>query len=230
MSHNQQATDRGSSPTGVESLRPFFQPRSVAVIGASRNPESIGFQLLAELMQGNFRGSVYPINPRATVLAGKQAFASVVDVPGPVDLALIVVPRQAVLDVVDECACKGIRNLVVISAGFAECGPEGRQLQDQLLARVRQNGQRLIGPNCLGIYANIGGSRLNATFVSVSPPAGRVAMSSDSGALGLALLTAARQLELGISSFVSPEFGWRFLRNLPSGNKLTAFRFLICSQ
>jgi acetyl coenzyme A synthetase (ADP forming)-like protein len=185
------------------SLRPFFHPQSVAVIGASRDPKSIGFRLLEALTTNQFRGSVYPVNPKATEIAGVRVYPSLRSVLGPIDLALIAVPRDKVLSVVDECAAKGVRALVVITAGFAEVGADGAALQKQLLEKVRQHGMRMIGPNCFGVLNTDPNVRLNGTFTSLFPSPGRVAMSSQSGALGIAALTGARRFHLGISSFVS---------------------------
>jgi acetyl coenzyme A synthetase (ADP forming)-like protein len=187
----------------VASVRPFFHPRGVAVIGASRNPESIGFRLLASLIQGGFPGPIYPVNPKASEISGLRAYPSMRDVPDPVDLAIVAVPRDCVLSVVEDCAARGVRALIVISAGFAETGPEGKELQRRLLALVRGHGMRLIGPNCLGMVSTDPAAPLNATFVPGLPPAGRLAMSSHSGGLGLAVLAGAERLGLGISSFVS---------------------------
>jgi acetyl coenzyme A synthetase (ADP forming)-like protein len=189
--------------TRIASLRPFFRPRSVALVGASRDPASIGHRLLEALVRHGFQGALYPINPSVGALLGLPVYPSVAAVPGPVDLAVIAVPAGAVAAVVEDCARKRVPALVVISSGFAECGSAGRQLQDRLLSQVRDRGMRLVGPNCLGLVSNEGGVRLSAVFVDVSPPAGRVAMSSESGALGLAVLAAARRLEIGFSSFVS---------------------------
>jgi acetyl coenzyme A synthetase (ADP forming)-like protein len=185
------------------SLRPFFQPRGVAVVGASRDPASIGFRILEALVVNRFQGPVYPVNPKATVVSCIRAYPSVRELPEPVDLAVIAVPRDAVLPVVDDCAARGVRALVVITAGFAEVDAAGRALQKQLVEKVRGYGMRLIGPNCLGILNADPAVRLNASFAPVYPPAGRVAMSSQSGALGLAILAAARKLQLGLSTFVS---------------------------
>jgi acetyl coenzyme A synthetase (ADP forming)-like protein len=185
------------------SMRPFFRPKSVAVIGASRDPASIGYRILEALVQNRFQGPVYPINPRAPVIGCIRAFPSVRDLPEPVDLALVAVPREAVLGVVDDCAARGVRALVVITAGFAEVGADGRQLQQQLLDKVRGYGMRMIGPNCMGLLNTEPAVSLNASFSPVFPPPGRVAMSSQSGALGLAILAAAERLNLGLSTFVS---------------------------
>jgi len=185
------------------SLRPLFQPRAVAVLGASRDPARIGNRLVQALVANRFQGPIYPVNPKASEVVGLKAYPSVRDVPGPVDLAIIAVPRDAVLGAVDECAAKGARAVVVISAGFAEVNAEGRELQKRLVQKVRQHGMRMVGPNCFGLVNADPAVRLNATFASVFPPSGRVAMSSESGALGLAILAAARRLQMGISTFVS---------------------------
>ena len=185
------------------SLRPFFHPRGVAVVGASRAPASIGYRLLEGVISSGFVGQIYPINPKAEQLLGLRAYPSVRDVPGPVDLALIAVPQPLVSAVVEDCAAKGVRALVLITAGFAEVGTAGRLLQDQLAAQVRGHGMRMIGPNCMGIINADPAVRLNGTFAPVFPPPGRVAMSSQSGALGLAVLAAAKRLGLGFSTFVS---------------------------
>ena len=185
------------------SLRPFFQPRAVAVIGASHDPRSIGYRLLDALITNRFAGAVYPVNPNATEINGLRVYSSVRAIPHPVDLAIIAVPRNTVLTVADECAARGVRALVVITAGFAEVGAEGRELQHRLVMKVRDHGIRMVGPNCFGLLNADPTVRLNATFSSAFPPSGRVAMSSQSGALGLAVLAAARRLQLGISTFVS---------------------------
>lgn len=185
------------------SLRPFFNPQAVAVIGASRDPKSIGYRLLEALITNRFRGPIYPVNPQAAEIAGVRAYPSLRAIPGPVDLAVIAVPRDAVMSVVDECADKGVRALVVITAGFAEVGAEGAARQQQLVEKVRQHGMRMIGPNCFGLLNTDPTVQLNATFTSLFPPPGRVAMSSQSGAIGLATLAGARRYHLGLSSFVS---------------------------
>jgi acetyl coenzyme A synthetase (ADP forming)-like protein len=187
----------------VASLVPFFRPNAVAVVGASRDPAAIGHRVLAAILKERFPGPVYPINPKASDISGLRAYPSVRDLPGPVDLAILAVPSGAVLGVVDDCAARGVRALVVLTAGFAEVGPEGRDLQTKLVDKVRGYGMRLIGPNCLGLLNADPDVRLNASFSPVFPPPGRVAMSSQSGALGLAALVAAHRVGLGFSTFVS---------------------------
>ena len=128
------------------SLRPLFHPRSIAVVGASRNPRSIGYRILEGLVLNRFNGPVYPVNPKAHVIGSIKAYPTVLDIPDEVDLAVIVVPARAVRQVVDECGRKGVRSLIVITAGFAEVGEEGRKRQDELLAMVRGYGMRMMGP------------------------------------------------------------------------------------
>lgn len=194
----------GSSPDcGINSLKPFFYPRHVAVVGASRKPTGIGHRIIESLQQGGFSGSIVPVNPHATKIAGLRAFPSLKAVPGPVDVAIVVVPANAVLAVIADCADKQITAVILITAGFAETGGSGISLEEQLCARVRQHGIRLIGPNCFGLMNLDSAIHLNATYTPISPPAGRVALASESGGVGLAVVTAARRLNLGLSSFVS---------------------------
>jgi acetyl coenzyme A synthetase (ADP forming)-like protein len=185
------------------SMHAFFEPKSVVVIGASTRRGRIGSEILNNLGAAGFTGRLSAVHPTATAIQGHPAYRAVVDIPGPVDLAVVAVPAEAVLAVVDDCIAKGVRGICVISAGFAEAGPEGVRLEALLLEKVRSAGCRLIGPNCMGLLNTDERVRLNATFSPVHPPAGGVAMSTQSGALGLAILDYARQLNIGISSFVS---------------------------
>ncbi|HVZ72887.1 MAG TPA: acetate--CoA ligase family protein [Polyangia bacterium] len=185
------------------SLDALFRPRSVAVIGASRRRGTIGGELFHNLVARDFAGAIYAVNRKADVVQTERAYASVCDIPDPVDLAVLVVPHDEVLGVVDQCARKGVKALVVIGAGFAETGSAGEALQRDLAERVRAAGMRMVGPNCLGLLSTEPGRELNATFAPAWPPAGNVAVSSQSGALGLAVLDYARALGIGISQFVS---------------------------
>jgi acetyl coenzyme A synthetase (ADP forming)-like protein len=185
----------------VTSLRPFFLPRSVAIIGASAREGSVGGDLFRNILHAGFKGVVYPVNSSATPVAGVRAYSSVDEIEDSIDLAVVCTPARVVLDVVDDALRKGIRAVAVISAGFAEVGVDGQDLQDELLALVRMHGGRLLGPNILGIAS--AASRLNATIGAIEPPFGRLALSSQSGALGVALLAAARARGLGVSAFVS---------------------------
>jgi acetyl coenzyme A synthetase (ADP forming)-like protein len=185
------------------SLMPLFRPRSVAVIGASRDQDSIGGRLFHNLFAQSFEGPVYPVNPTAGVVRSVKAYPSVLDIPDEVDAAFIAVPAAHVSAVVEECAQKGVTAVVVISAGFSETGEAGRALEDRLVDMARGAGMRLVGPNCMGFLNTDPDVRLNGQFGPVFPHAGNVAISSQSGALGLAILDYARQINVGISSFVS---------------------------
>jgi acetyltransferase len=180
-----------------------LRPRSIAVVGASRRRDSIGGAILHNLLSQPFQGPVYPVNSQAAHVQSVPAYPTVEAIPGPVDLAVIVVPASQVLDVVESCGKKGVKALVVISAGFREVGGEGLKRETALREAARRHGMRLVGPNCLGVLNTDPGVMLNATFAPVQPPPGRIAFSSQSGALGLAILDYARALNLGISHFVS---------------------------
>ncbi len=183
------------------SLRPFFEPRAVAVIGASARRATIGGELFRNILAGDFAGAAYPVNPRAEPVGGVRAYASVAEIPDQIDLTVICVPGEHVLAAAESALRAGVRALCVISAGFAETGEGGRERQEALLALARVHGARLLGPNCLGISSSA--ARLNATFAARPIPSGNVGFSSQSGALGLALLEAAAGRGLGLSAFVS---------------------------
>jgi acetyl coenzyme A synthetase (ADP forming)-like protein len=187
----------------VAALRRFLAPASVAVIGASRRRGSVGGEIFRNMLDAGFAGPVYPVNPTAGTVQSVLAYPSVLEVPGEVDLAVVVVPAAQVCEVARQCARKGVKGLVVISAGFGETGEEGAELQRELLAICRESGMRLIGPNTMGILNTNPGVSLNAQFGPVFPPRGRVGFLSQSGALGLAVIDHAARLGLGLSSFVS---------------------------
>jgi acetyl coenzyme A synthetase (ADP forming)-like protein len=185
----------------VASLRPFFAPSSVAVLGASKRRDSIGGLLFRNIVAGDFEGVVYPVNPAGDAVAGVRGYRSVEELLEAPDLAVVCLPARHVLAGVEAALQRGTRAICVISAGFAEVGEEGRARQEQLLALVRSHGGRLVGPNCLGLA--VAAPRLNATFGPRALPPGRVAFSSQSGALGLALLEKAQGRGIGLSAFVS---------------------------
>jgi acetyl coenzyme A synthetase (ADP forming)-like protein len=194
--------ERREQISAVAALKRFFEPRSIAVVGASRRRGTIGGEVFHNLLESGFPGPVYPVSPHP-VVQSVQAYADVTDVPGPVDLAVVVVPAREVVATARACAEKGVGALVVISAGFAEAGPEGRARQQELVDICRRSGMRLVGPNCMGILSTAPGRSLNATFAPGAPPAGRIGFMSQSGALGLAVIDRARRIGLGLSSFVS---------------------------
>ncbi len=187
-------------PTGLSAL---LAPQSVAVIGASRRRGTIGGEVFHNLISKGFSGPVYPINPGASSVQSVRAYPNIESVPDPVDLAVIAVPAAEVLAQVQACGRKGVKALVVITAGFSEVGAQGREVQEQILACVRAHGMRMVGPNCLGLLNRDPEVSLDATFSPAWPPHGSVSISSQSGALGQAILEYARDLGIGVRHFVS---------------------------
>ena len=187
----------------AKSLDPLFRPSSVAVVGASDKPNSIGGSVLSNLLRDGYSGKIFPVNPNATEVKGLRAFPSVKDIKQPVDLAVIAVPAKFVESVVDDCIVAEVRGLVVITSGFAESSKEGLTLERRITEKVRAAGIRMVGPNCMGLLNTDADYRLNVTFTPIWPPAGNIGILSQSGALGLTILDHVRQLNLGISSFIS---------------------------
>ncbi len=181
----------------------LLAPRSIAVVGASRSPTSIGHQILANLLAQGFTGAVYPVNPKAHSVCAVRAYPTVAEVPDTVDLAIIVVPKEQVLIVAEDCGIAGVKALVVISAGFRETGAEGARREKALMAIVRRYNMRMVGPNCMGVINADPAVSMNATFALGMPPFGHAAFVSQSGALGLSVLDYAREYGIGISQFVS---------------------------
>jgi acetyl coenzyme A synthetase (ADP forming)-like protein len=187
----------------LASLRYVISPRSVAVIGASRQTGTIGNLLLKCILDGGFSGTVYPVNPNAEAVISVKAYPTIMDIPDSVEMAVIAVPASLVTKVADECGRKGVRAIVVISDGFGERGPEGATRERGLREITLGYGMRLVGPNCMGLINTDPAVSLNATFSPVYPPRGNVAFLSQSGALGLSILDYASKLNMGMSSFVS---------------------------
>lgn len=187
----------------VNALTSVFRPASIAVIGASRDPGSIGGLVFAHLLDGAFPGPVYPVNEAASVVQSVAAYPSVAACPTVPELVVVCVPAPHVTGVVEQAALAGARAAVVVSAGFNEAGEHGAARERELAEVARRTGIRLVGPNCMGVLNAAADVRLNATFSEVLPPPGRVAFSSQSGALGLAILAAASRLGVGLSSFAS---------------------------
>ncbi|MEV4020092.1 GNAT family N-acetyltransferase [Nonomuraea angiospora] len=185
------------------SIARLLAPGSVAVIGASREPGGVGQTVLRNLLGADFTGPVYPVHREVRAVAGVRAYPSVGAIDGDVDLAVVAVPASGVIDVVKECAEKGVHGLVVVSSGFGETGPEGKARQDELARLARSYGLRVVGPNCLGIANTDPAVQLNATLAATLPCRGKVGFFSQSGALGTALLQRVAQRGMGISTFVS---------------------------
>jgi acetyltransferase len=187
----------------ADPLSAIFRPRSVAVIGASRKRQTIGREILANLVAYEFNGPVYPVNPTAEAIHSIRCFRTIGDIPGPVDLAIVTVPKDQVLGVVEACGKKGVRGLIVITAGFKEVGSDGAALETQLKAKLKRYGMRMVGPNCMGVVNTEDDVRLDATFAATAPVKGNVGFVSQSGALGEAILADAVDNGLGVAMFVS---------------------------
>jgi len=188
-------------------LESFFRPASIAVVGASRTPGKVGYDVLKNLIDAGFKGAIYPVNPNADEVLGLRCYPDVPSIPRTdatrpaVELAIVVLPAKAVPDVIDQCGEAGTRAVIIISSGFKESGEEGRALELELGRRCAKHGIRCLGPNCLGVISNA--DKLNASFSAVMPPAGNIAFFSQSGALGTAVLDVCAGESIGISRFVS---------------------------
>ena len=189
----------------VASLRSIMAPASIAVIGASRSGTGVGSEILENLISGGYRGSLCVINPRVEPHSSDGAFwyRAIADCPSPVNLAIVAVPSSAVLETVDQCSEAGVGGMIIVTSGFAETGAEGAELQANIIERAHRGALRIIGPNCLGVINTAPGTSMNATFAARTTVHGHLALGSQSGALGIALLQETRRLDVGVSSFVS---------------------------
>lgn len=184
-------------------LNPIFNPKSIAVIGASRKKGKIGRELLHNLVKYEFQGKLFPINPYAEEVHSIPAYPSILDVPDEVDLAVIIVPAERTLDVMKECGKKGVKGVIVITAGFKETGEKGARLEKRLHDIAKKNGISMIGPNCMGVINTNEKVKMNATFAPSLPLQGRISFMSQSGALGAAILDHADNIKVGFAKFVS---------------------------
>ncbi|HYN71832.1 MAG TPA: GNAT family N-acetyltransferase [Nakamurella sp.] len=187
----------------ARSIARLLAPRSIAVIGASDEPATLGRIVLENLLRGRFSGPIYPVTPDAVSVQGVRAYAGVTDIPDPVDLAVVTVPAANVAEVVAACRAKQVHGLVVMTSGFADAGLVGDQAQRWLVALARDAGMRVLGPNCLGLVNTDPAVRMNASLAPLVPPPGRVGFFCQSGALGIAILADAANRGLGLSTFVS---------------------------
>lgn len=197
------AMDERDRQAVVRSLERLLRPQSIAVVGAGRRSGTIGHEILATLLRDGFRGPVYAVNPNATNVEGRPAYPSVSACPGPVDLAVVAVPADAVEAAVEDCGRKGVKGLVLVTAGFAETGPEGLAAQRRLASLAHAWGMRMIGPNCMGVINTDPDVSMNATFARTPPRRGPVGFCSQSGGLGISILEECAARGLGLSSFVS---------------------------
>jgi acetyltransferase len=186
----------------VHNLNSIFNPQRIALIGVTTNPNSVSGKVLINLVSGGFRGVVYPVNPDNEAVMGIPCYPDVKSLPKIPDLAIICTPAEKVPDIVKECGEKGVRGIIIMSAGFKEIGEEGRKLEAEIKLEIRKyEGMRVIGPNCLGII--VPGIKLNASFAAHMPKAGNIAFISQSGALCTSVLDWAIEGKIGFSQFVS---------------------------
>jgi len=184
-------------------LDKIMKPKSIAVVGASTKPKTIGSEIMQRLRDYKFNGNIYPVNPKGGMIEGFQAYSSIAEIPGEVDLAIIVVNAKFVLDTIDQCNAKGIKGLCIITAGFKETGKEGAEMEKQLLAKVQEYGMRCVGPNCLGVLNTNPEIMMDGTFAESLPVRGDIGFVSQSGALGGGILNILKDLNLGFAQFVS---------------------------
>ena len=184
-------------------LDKIMKPKSIAVVGASTKEHTIGSDIMKRLQEYKFNGKIYPVNPKGGIIEGLQAYTSVLEIPGEVDLAIIVVNAKFVLDTIDQCNQKGIKGLCIITAGFKETGKEGAELEKQLLEKVRAYGMRCVGPNCLGVVNTHPDIRMDGCFAESLPERGNIGFVSQSGALGGGILNILKDLNLGFAQFIS---------------------------
>ena len=186
-----------------EQLDKIMRPKAIAVIGASTKDHTIGSDIMKRLKEYNFTGDIYPVNPKGGEIQGFKAYTSVKEIPGNVDLAIIVIAQKFVLNAIDECHEKGIKGICIISAGFKEAGEEGAQAERELVAKLKEYGMRCVGPNCLGVVNTAPDIRMDGCFAESLPERGNIGFVSQSGALGGGILNILKDLNLGFAQFIS---------------------------
>ena len=184
-------------------LDKIMKPKSIAVVGASTKEHTIGSDIMKRLQEYKFNGKIYPVNPKGGIIEGLQAYTTVNEIPGDVDLAIIVVNSKFVLSTIDQCHEKGIKGLCIITAGFKETGKEGAELEKQLVEKIKEYGMRCVGPNCLGVVNTNPEIRMDGCFAESLPERGNIGFVSQSGALGGGILNILKDLNLGFAQFIS---------------------------
>ena len=197
------ARERREATAAAASVRRLFTPTSVAVIGAGSTPGSLGHEVLYNLLAQRFTGTVWAVNERTDVIGGLPAYRTILDIPSDVDLAVIATPAERVADSVELCVRKHVKAVVILTAGFSETGPEGADLEAEVVATARRGGVRVLGPNCLGLVNTDPSVRLHASFAPTAPLPGNVGILAQSGTLGAAIIDRTRRVGLGVSSFVA---------------------------
>lgn len=184
-------------------IKNYFYPKSVCIVGASSKEKSIGYEILHTISNYGYKGIIYPVNPKTDSILGYKCYKTIEEISDPIDLAIIVLPKKFVEDAVDVLLSKGVRSLLLITAGFKETGKEGEELEKRLVERIKASGARLVGPNCMGVINTLDNVKLNATFVAEKPESGHTGFFSQSGALGAAVLNSLRETEIKFAHFIS---------------------------
>ena len=187
----------------MNSLDAIFSPASVAVIGASTAPGKVGHDIFANILKGGYKGTIYPVNPNAKSVLSVKTFAAVKDIPDQIDLSIIVVPPKVAVEAAKDSIAKGVRGIVIVSAGFREVGKEGLEIENRIIGMCREAGVRVVGPNCLGVINPLPNVSLNASFSARMPACGNISFISQSGALCTAVLDFAADRDFGFSKFIS---------------------------
>jgi acetate---CoA ligase (ADP-forming) len=187
----------------LQNLDAIFSPTSVAVVGASTTPGKVGHDIFVNILKGGYTGTLYPVNPNAKSVSSVKAYPSIGDIPDAVDLAMIILPPNSALKAVEDAVEKGIKGIVIVSAGFREVGPEGLEIENRIVSICKEADIRVVGPNCLGVINPLSAVRLNASFSTRMPASGNVSFMSQSGALCTAVLDFAADKEFGFSKFIS---------------------------
>jgi len=187
----------------MNKLDAIFNPQSVAVVGASTTPGKVGHDIFANILRGNYQGILYPVNPNARSIRSVRCYPAIPDIPDEVDLAMIILPPPLALKAIEQGIEKGVKGVVIVSAGFREVGAEGRAIEDRIVAMCREADIRLVGPNCLGVINPLPQVSLNASFSARMPKSGNISFVSQSGALCTAVLDFAQDRDFGFSKFIS---------------------------
>ncbi|MCP5062551.1 MAG: acetyl-CoA synthetase [Ignavibacteriae bacterium] len=184
-------------------IRNFFYPANVCIVGASSRPLSIGYEILKSIKSYSYTGEVFPVNPKSENILDYKCYKSILKIKQKIDLAIVVVPKRIVDESIDQLISKNVKSIILITAGFRETGEEGKEHEEQLLKKIKNNGIRLVGPNCMGVINTLAETKLNATFVAEKPEQGRIGFLSQSGALGAAVLNSLRETNIKLAHFVS---------------------------
>ena len=187
----------------MNQLNDFFYPRSICIAGASSKEKSIGYELLKSIKAYGYTGKVFPVNPRVNVVLGYKCFTTIEDIKEKIDLGIVVVPKAFTEESIDQLIAKGIRSIILITAGFKETGIKGELAEKKILEKIKKSGAHLVGPNCMGVINTFKDIKLNATFVAEKPETGHTAFLSQSGAIGAAVINSLRETDIKFGHFIS---------------------------